>query len=555
MKKYKLKNLIKFYLHRIDLIDTSKDKDKFYYDFPYKELSILFRNKRKQRHMQQLPVAKQQDLLSSNLDKNLQVLRSIYQDCFDVTFRTFLISGQTQAVLVYVEGLSNIEEIDNHVLTPLMSETEEKGHSPREILEKKIHISKMKEVRTVADCIENISVGNPILLVHQEMSGIALGLAKWEKRSIEEPTAENVVRGPREGFVETLGVNTSLLRRKIKSPALKMKSMKIGKYTSTDVVIAYIEGLADQTLIDEIKNRLQRIEIDSVLESGYIEELIEDNPFSPFPQLINTERPDVVSANLLEGRVAILVDGTPFVLIAPISFFSLLQSAEDYYQRFLISSAIRLLRFMFMVFSLVLPSLYVAILTYHQEMVPTTLLISAASSRESVPFPALVEALIMEITFEALREAGVRLPKQVGAAVSIVGALVIGQAAVQAGLVSAPMVIVVAITGISSFMVPYYTQGIALRMLRFPIMLLAGSLGLLGIMLGLITIVVHLCTLRSFGVPYLSPIAPMKGRELKDTMIRAPWWMMNTRPHLTGEFNQYRQSPGQKPNPNEKDEQ
>ncbi|AAY60299.1 spore germination protein (plasmid) [Bacillus cereus] len=522
---------------------------------------MLFRNNRKrfrfqnqkQLHTQQQD-NRQQSLLSSDLDGNLKVLRSMYKDCFDVIFRTFWIGGQAKATLIYVEGLSNVEEIDNYVLTPLMSETEEIAHSLHEMLEKKIHISKIKEVKTFADCIENISIGNPVLLVQQEMSGLALGLPKWEKRSIEEPEAESVVRGPREGFVETLGVNTALLRKKIKSPDFKMKSIKIGRYTDTSIVIAYIEGIADQTLIEEVQNRLQRIEIDGVLESGYIEELIEDNPYSPFPQLLNTERPDVAAANLLEGRVIILVDGTPFVLIAPISFFSLLQSPEDYYQRFLISSAIRLLRFVFMVFSLVLPSLYVAILTYHQEMVPTSLLISAASSREAVPFPALVEALMMEVTFEALREAGVRLPKQVGAAVSIVGALVIGQAAVQAGLVSAPMVIVVAITGVSSFMVPHYTQGIALRMLRFPIMFLAGSLGLLGVMLGMITIVVHLCTLRSFGIPYLTPIAPMKGRELKDTLIRAPWWMMNTRPRLTSEYSQYRQAPDQKPDPSKGDE-
>ncbi|MFD0769413.1 spore germination protein [Bacillus sp. CGMCC 1.60114] len=519
---------------------------------------MFFRKNRKRFHQQKQintqQVTEQQTLLSSDLDENLEVLRSMYQDCFDVVFRTFLISGQTKAILVYIEGLSNIEEIDKHVLAPLMSETEGKDRSPREMLEKKVHLSKIKDVRTFADCIENISGGHPVLFVQQEACGLALGLAKWEKRSIEEPQAESVVRGPREGFVETLGVNTSLLRRKIKSPALKMQSMKIGRYTDTSVVIAYIEGLADQTLIEEVKNRLQRIDIDSVLESGYIEELIEDNPYSPFPQLVNTERPDAAAANLLEGRVVILVDGTPFVLIAPISFFSLLQSPEDYYQRFLISSVIRLLRFAFMMFSLVLPSLYVAVLTYHQEMVPTALLISAASSRETVPFPALVEALMMEITFEALREAGVRLPKQVGAAVSIVGALVIGQAAVQAGLVSAPMVIVVAITGISSFMVPHYTQGIALRMLRFPIMFLAGLMGLLGIMLGGITIVVHLCTLRSFGVPYLQPVAPMKGRDLQDALIRAPWWTMDTRPRLTGEFNRYRQASGQKPGPSRGDE-
>ncbi|OIK16666.1 hypothetical protein BIV60_03325 [Bacillus sp. MUM 116] len=516
---------------------------------------MFTRNRRKKflkekfLYTQHPQVAGQEDSLSSDLDENLQVLSSMYQDCYDVIFKTFLIGGQTKAVLIYIDGLSNIEEIDDHVLTPLMEETDGRVYSSLDMLEKKLHISKTKEIKTFKECIEHISIGDPILLVQKNDWGIAMGLCKWEKRSIEEPQAESVVRGPREGFVETLAVNTSLVRRKIKSPALKMQPMKIGRYTNTYVVIAYVEGLADQTLIEEVKNRLQRIEIDSVLESGYIEELIEDNSYSPFPQLINTERPDVAAANLLEGRVLILVDGTPFVLIAPITFFSLLQSPEDYYQRFLISSVVRILRFVFMVFSLVLPSIYVALLTYHQEMVPTNLLISAASSRETVPFPALVEALMMEITFEALREAGVRLPKQVGAAVSIVGALVIGQAAVQAGLISAPMIIVVAITGIASFMVPHYSQGISLRMLRFPIMLLAGSLGLLGIMLGVITIVVHLCTLRSFGVPYLSPIAPLKGRELKDALIRAPWWKMNTRPHLTGEFNPTRQSSGQKPGP------
>lgn len=509
--------------------------------------------KQKKLNTQQPQDAGQQDFLSSDLDKNLQIFQFLYKDSFDVAFRTFFIGGKTKAALVYIDGLSNMEEINDNVLAPLM-EAEGVNFNIYDMLEAKIHLSKMKEVLTVTDCIENLSIGNPVLFVEQEARAFALGLPKWEKRSIEEPTAESVVRGPREGFIETLAVNAALIRRKIKKPNLKMKTMKIGRYTNTQVVLAYVEGLANQSLIDEVENRLQRIDIDSVLESGYIEEMIEDNPYSPFPQLINTERPDVAAASLLEGRVVILLDGTPVVLIAPISFFSLLQSAEDYYQRFLVSSAIRILRFVFMVISVTLPSLYVAILTYHQEMVPTALLISAAASRETVPFPALVEALMMEITFEALREAGVRLPKQVGAAVSIVGALVIGQAAVQAGIVSAPMVIIVAITGISSFMVPHYTQGIALRMLRFPIIFLAGTLGLLGIMLGIITIIVHLCSLRSFGVPYLSPIAPLKGRELKDTFVRAPWWKMDTRPHLTGDFDLYRQSPNQKPKPDDKKE-
>ena len=324
-----------------------------------------------------------------------------------------------------------------------------------------------------------------------------------------------------------------------------MQSIIVGRYTQTEIIIAYIKGLADKTLIEEVTNRLQRIDIDGVLESGYIEEMIEDNPFSPFPQLINTERVDVAAAGLLEGRVVILIDGTPDVLVAPITLYSLLQSAEDYYQRFMISTTIRWMRYFFLVISLLLPSLYVALITYHQEMVPTALLISMARSREEIPFPALVEALIMEIFFEVLREAGIRLPKQVGSAVSMVGALVIGDAAVAAGIISAPIVIVVAITGIASFMIPRYSAGIAIRMLRFPMIFLAGTMGLLGIILGVISIVVHLCSLRSFGISY-HPIAPINGRELKDVLIRAPWWKLNTRPHLTGEDNKYRQAPGQK---------
>lgn len=491
----------------------------------------------------------QQVSLSLDLEKNIQALRSIYDGCPDVIFRSFFIGEKTKAFLVFIEGLCNINELDDSVLSPLMDESAAKFPTLEELFEKKISVSKAKEFKTIGDCIKYLSIGSPVLLLEKECKGFAFGLAKWEKRAVEEPTAEPVVRGPREGFTESLGVNTSLLRRRIRSPQLKMLPMNIGRYTQTEIIVAFMDGIADPTLIEETTERLKRIDIDGILESGYIEEFIEDNPYSPFPQILNTERPDVAVSSLLEGRVVILLDGTPFVLIAPITLHSLLQSSEDYYQRFLISTAIRWLRYVFVAISLLLPSLYVAVTTFHHEMVPTALLLSMASSREKVPFPALVEALIMEITFEALREAGIRLPKQVGAAVSIVGALVIGQAAVQAGIVSAPMVMVVAITGIASFTIPRYAVGTAFRLLRFPVILLAGSLGLMGVMLGVIFILIHLSTLRSFGVPYLTPMAPMKFRGMKDVLIRAPRWMLDTRPHLTGDFNQYREGRHQKPDP------
>ncbi|MFJ5622680.1 spore germination protein [Peribacillus loiseleuriae] len=511
---------------------------------------LVGKTKEKESHLQKNHEdSKPQDTLHKNFNQNVEIIRSVYDNCSDVVFRPFLLFGKTRAIIIYIEGLSDIEGIEEFVLSPLMQEPTNEVQSLNEFLEQKMPVSKVKKVNMFADCIESISTGNPILLYEGENNGFSLGLAKWEKRGIEEAVAEAGIRGSREGFNESLEVNTSQLRRIIKSPALKIQTMKIGKYTKTTVAIAYIDGLVDKTLIEEITKRLERIEIDGILESGYIEEMIEDNPYSPFPQIMSTERPDIACSNLLEGRAVILVEGTPFTLIAPISFFSLMQSQEDYYQRFLMGTFIRWLRYVFLGISLLLPSLYTAILTFHQEMVPTQLLLSMASSREAVPFPALVEALLMEIMFEAMREAGVRLPKQIGSSVSIVGTLVIGQASVQAGLVSAPMVIVVSITGISSFMMPRYIAGIAIRMLRFPLIILAGTLGLLGIMMGMIAIAIHLCNLRSFGVPYLSPLAPLKTRELKDVLWRSPLWMMDTRPHLTGDANLFRQASGQEPSP------
>jgi len=489
--------------------------------------------------------------LSKELDENIKFFSSLFQQDLDVIFRSIVV-GKRNATIIYIEGICDTQKLDEQVLGTLLDKSkfdESKGDFLYGI-EGELPISKIKRISTYLACMEDIFIGNPVLLFDGCKEALSLGLAKFEKRSIEEPQAETAIRGPREGFTEALGLNISLVRRIIKNPALKMKTIHIGKYTKTKVVIFYIEGLIDNTLIEEIENRLNRIKIDGVLESGYIEQFIEDSPYSPFPQLLYTERPDVVSANLLEGRAAIMMDGTPFSLIAPVSFFSLFQSQEDYYERFWIGTFIRSLRFLFLGISLFLPSIYVAITTFHQEMVPSDLLISIASSREGVPFPAIIEAIMMEITFEAIREAGIRLPKQVGSAVSIVGALVIGQAAVQAGIVSAPMIIVVSITGIASFMVPRYSIGLSIRLLRFPIIILAGALGLIGIMLAFILLIIHLSELRSFGLPYLSPIATLQKHSLKDTLIRAPIWRMNGRPHLTGEFNAERQGTTLKPGTN-----
>jgi len=291
--------------------------------------------------------------------------------------------------------------------------------------------------------------------------------------------------------------------------------------------------------------------IDDILESSYIEELIQDHPYSIFPQMRNTERPDVVVSSLLEGRVAIITDNTPVALIAPGEFFSLMQTAEDYYNRYAFSSLIRLLRYFCLIIAMLLPALYIAITNYHQEMVPNGLLISIISTRAQVPFPALVEALSMEITFEILREAGVRLPKPIGQAVSIVGALVIGQAAVQANIVSPLMVIVVALTGIATFAIPQFNLSLPVRILRFFLMLLASVFGMYGVMIGILFIMLHLFSMESFGKPYMAPLSPLRTGDFKDTLIRFPWWALVKRP-VNSSRNSKRMQSGQIPHPPQK---
>ncbi|HFK1514225.1 TPA: spore germination protein, partial [Bacillus paranthracis] len=424
--------------------------------------------------------------LKQSVCANEEVLRQVFENCSDIVFRPLLINSQTKILFIYIDGLVDIKIVEQVVFKPMMFEGLPSGvkseDSVGEIIQKQlIAVSQVKTISKVHEVIEAILKANIVILTEGESQALVADLKGFEKRGIEEPAAEISVRGPRDGFTETLRVNTSLIRRRIRSQRLKMEPYSIGELSQTDVVMAYIEGIAPDSVLDEVRQRVKRIQIDGVLESAFIEEFIEDQPFSPFPQIQNTERPDAVCASLLEGKVAILVDNTPFVLIVPMTFWTGLQAAEDYYERSIYTTFVRWIRLILINISLFLPSLYVAITTFHPKLIPTNLLISIAAAREGIPFPAVIEALMMEFLFEGLREAGVRLPKPVGSAVSIVGALVIGQAAVQAGIISAPLVIVVATTGIASFAFPRYNLGTAYRMLRFPMLLLAGMLGLYGI--------------------------------------------------------------------------
>ena len=501
----------------------------------------------------------EQTPLSKNIDKNIKELRRVFERCDDVVMREILIgvAEPIKAFLVFVDGMSDEKAINEHVIEAVQKNAAviHRGQRLTGVGALKIAMDRIISVNDVqvagdlSELVEQVMAGNVALLIDGTAGAVIINVKDRQSRAVEEPNSEPLVRGPRDGFTEVLRTNTTLVRQRIKTPRLKMESFKVGRLTRTDVAIAYIDGVANDKVVEEVRRRINRIEIDGIMESGYLEELIEDDPFSVFPQTNITERPDKVAANLLEGYVAIMVDNTPVNLIVPATFPVLLQSAEDYYNRYPYAFFIRILRFITINISLLLPSLYVAIITYHQEMLPTPLIMSIAAQREGTPFPAFVEALFMETVFEILREAGIRLPRQFGQAISIVGALVIGEAAVNAGLVSPAIVMVVALTAIASFTLPNISASFALRLLRFPIIFMAGTLGLFGVMVALMFILFHLCSLRSFGVPYLSPLAPINLRDMKDTFIRMPWWYMKTRPALIGRQDQGRLSHGLIPGP------
>ncbi|MBP1973092.1 spore germination protein [Cohnella thailandensis] len=490
--------------------------------------------------------------LSTELSANEKALREAFQACSDIVFRP--ICFNPKILLIYVDGLIDAPTLEKVVIKPIQYEggsggTNEEPLSGEAVRNRLVALSQIQTVSEIDKVIDGVLKANIGLLVDGDNRALIADLKGFEFRSIEEPAAEISVRGPRDGFTETLRINTSLIRRRIRNPKLKMEPIGIGQFSQTDIVISYIEGIVSNTILEEVRSRIGRIRIDGVLESGYIEEFIEDSTWSPFPQIQNTERPDIVCAALLEGKVAILIDNTPFVLIVPMTFWTGLQAVEDYYERSIYTTFVRFVRYSLFNIALLLPSLYVALSTFHQQLIPTNLLISIANSREGVPFPTFVETLLMEFMFEGLREAGIRMPKAVGSAVSIVGALVIGQSAVQAGIVSAPVVIIVATTGIASFAIPRYNFGTAYRLLRFPVLVLAGLLGLYGIVIGVFLLIIHLINLSSFGVPYMSPVVPQVPNGLKDVFIRAPRWTMNRRPALFSGRNKTRIPKGQQPSP------
>lgn len=479
--------------------------------------------------------------LSVSLEDNLTFIRDALGGSPDLIIRRYVPLEKTvNLAVVYLEGITSkdlVEEFITHAMSfDTFYEGVENVFTGMEILtymkETAHNVGKKQQIKAQSELLEALVSGNTIILIDGLAEAICEDTSGGESRPVSEAGTQVSIRGSKESFTETIGTNIALVRRRIKNPDLWVESMKLGAVTQTNVSIMYIHGIASEQTVKDLRSKLQEIRVDSILESGYIEQLIETSEYSPFPTIYNTERPDSVAGNLLDGRIAIFVDGTPFVLIAPTTFFMFFHTVEDYFQRFDISTLIRLLRFLCLFISMFGPAIFVAALNFHQEMIPTPLLINLASQREGVPFPAFVEALMMEVTFEIIREAGIRLPSPIGQTVSIIGGLVLGQAAVQAGIVSPAMVIVVALTGICSFTTPAFNMALSVRLLRFLIVVVSAFMGLYGISIFGLIIIAHLCSLRSLGVPYMSPMGPFVPEDQKDTFIRSPIHFMKIRPRI-----------------------
>ncbi|QQE79658.1 spore germination protein [Alicyclobacillus sp. SO9] len=489
--------------------------------------------------------------VSSRVATNEQAIQTFFQQSSDINIRRVYAGSDVECLLVYINGLTDRQLLDEVILKSLLQPNLKNNRDLEKTLFRICAAGGRTFITEKWSVVQEAVLTAKLVLFADGCSkAFVVDITNRESRAVEEPMSESVIRGPREGFVETLQTNTAILRRKIKSKDFKLEPFVIGQLSQTDVVLGYIDGIVNPDVLREVRSRISDIDIDAIISSHYIEEFIEDSPFSPYPQVQNTERPDVVVSCLIEGKCAILIDGDPFVLIVPMTFWSGFQAAEDYYERFIYTTVVRWLRFGLLNLSIFLTPTYVALSTYEPQMLPTNLILSFAAAREPSPFPTVIEAFLMEIVFEALREAGIRLPKSVGSAISIVGALVLGQTAVEAGLVDAPVVIMVATGGIASFATPRYNFGFSFRLLRFVVLLMAGMLGLLGIAFAVLTLLIHQVNLRSFGVPYMTPVAPIVRPSIQDALLRLPRWMLRERPVLVTGSNKKRIPSGQKPGPN-----
>lgn len=475
-------------------------------------------------------------LPSAELEKNIAFFKEIFKNDAVLRMKRVTVSGtySYSCALFYMDGMANVRLLNESIVKPMLSvsnpKTEEKltDYIKNQVL----FACETTSTRTVSDMLRAVLYGDTLLLTDGTKEAITVNTKGWRTRGISEPEDERILQGPREGFDEAAMLNLAMIRRKLLTPDLCTELLRIGRRSDTVVFICYLGSLVDASLLSRLKDRLAGIDIDGILDTNYIAELIRDKPHSLFKTTGTTERPDVVAARLLEGRIALVVDGTPVVLTLPYLFSENFQSDEDYYLNYTVASVGRILRYICFFIATSIPALFIAATTFHKELLPTSLAITVTRLRGGVPFSAFAECLLLILVFEILREAGVRTAQSLGHALSIVGGLVVGQAAVEAGIVSTPMLIIVALSGISGLMIPRLKGAVFYS--RLGLVCLSALFGLYGYSVGITLMLIHIFELSSFGTDSTLSLSVPSGNSLKDTLWRSSWQNMKTRPLFCG---------------------
>ncbi len=482
--------------------------------------------------------------INLNLKENLDLINDRIGKNNIVVTKSLLIGNEEQleGAIVYINGLASKDIIDRDVLHPLMLHIKENLKDKPNLMEyiskKYITMSNTKIEKDINNILSSLKRGQTALLLENSDEAIIIDTSSGDYRSISEPTNESSIRGSREGFIEKLETNTSIIKRRIRDENLVIENMVLGRRTQRDLAIIYIDNIVDKNVLQELKYKLSSIDVDSVSLMGYIQQYIENDAYSIFPQSRTTERPDIVEGNLMEGRIAVMLEGTPMVLLTPSIFIEFFQAIEDYTQRTIVSSFTRILRALSVIIVITFPSIYLTLIKFNAELIPIKFVNTIIQSRSNIPLTPFMEILSMEIIVEFLREGGLRLPPKVNQTLSVVGGIIIGQAAIKAGIVSSSTLLIIGISIIAAFLTPNYDMSLAVRFIRFPMLILSNYLGLLGLTAGFFFLLVHICSLESLGVPYFS----FHNEEYKDIFIRSPLWTMNKRPDSIPNNNPIRQT-------------
>jgi len=482
--------------------------------------------------------------VSRNIDENIDLIKTVFNSDKnkDIIIREFKIGGKLRAFISFIDGMADRTTINDFILKPLLENREysEKDCNLDKILLEVIETNQSTMVSDCDEMIYELLVGNTCLYVDGCDYCLSNETKGFEKRSVSTPQTEGVVRGAQEGFTENLRTNVTLIRRIIKNKDLTTEFLKIGARNHNQCAVMYINGLINPVIVEEIKRRINGLDTDFIAGNGVLEQFIEENPRSIIPTIMSTERPDRAASHLIEGKAVIIAEGTPFALVAPVTLATMFHTPEDTNLRWQYGMLLRFIRILSIFIATFIPGLYVALTNFHREMLPTDILIAIAKARENVPFPTIIEVLLMEASFELIREAGIRIPGIIGNTIGIIGALILGQAAVQANLVSPVLIIIVAITGLGNFAIPDFNMAFAARISRVFFIILGAFLGFYGISLGIVATAVMLACTKSFGIPMLTPFAP-KLSSSSDVVLRLPVWKQQFRPDNTNPLDVRRQ--------------